>query len=322
MSPWLIALELAALFSGGRGPLEHVVPPPSVPSLRASACGECHAAIFDAWRGSRHAQAWSNRLFAVSFKREPMRWCVSCHAPLGSALADEGVSCAACHVRGGRVLGARPASARALRAHPVRVEPALARAEFCGGCHQFNFPSAAPPFHYRDEPMQDTLAEWRGSRAAREGRTCQACHLDGHRFPGGHDRALVGRAVSLAVERRGAHVLLTARADGAAHRVPTGDPFRRLRVELCAEPRCDEPLARPIFARVFRPDGDSWTLDADRTIPVAAAGATAERTVDVPLPAPPPILYWRLIYAYAAPSTEPDLDGDDLEIELSRGHSP
>jgi hypothetical protein len=201
----------------------------------------------------------------------------------------------------------------------VRVEPELARSEFCAGCHQFNFPRPAP-LGAGDEPMQDTLAEWRRSAAARDGRTCQACHLDGHRFPGAHDAALLDRSIAVRVERRdAAHVLVTARATGAGHRVPTGDPFRRLRVELCAEPTCAEPLARPLFARLFQPEGESWKLASDTTVAPPALGATSERTIAVRLQAPPPIVYWRAVYAYAAPSTEPDLDRAEYELELGHG---
>ena len=135
----LVVLAAPPLLEQGRRPLRDVTPPAEVGSLSARACGACHEAEYRQWAGSRHAQAFTNSLFAASFGRKPQAWCVHCHAPLPEQLAPalepggkeepllaEGVNCAACHVRGGEVLTAREPDPAALSAHPVRREPKLA----------------------------------------------------------------------------------------------------------------------------------------------------------------------------------------------------
>jgi hypothetical protein len=51
--------------------------------------------------------------------------------------------------------------------------PLYRQAEFCAPCHQFDDPGVA----VNGKHLEDTYREWQGSRHAREGRTCQACHM-------------------------------------------------------------------------------------------------------------------------------------------------
>ncbi len=273
--------------------------------LAASDCQSCHQRQYSEWRGSRHAAAFSNAIFAASYAREPMRWCLQCHAPLPeqiaavgqarrvdavrSPLVTEGVNCAACHVQEGRVLSARE----------------LAAPDFCARCHQFNFPGS-------DEPMQDTLAEWRRSGVRQR---CQDCHMPegAHRFPGAHDLAFLKSAIKVEVTSTANGASVTLRVPGAAHRVPTGDPFRRLYVELCDEPSCEEPLGSPSFGRGFTQKNGGWRLDRDSSLPPGADEVVRE--VSLPRPA----RHWRLMYGYAAASTAPSLSADDWAAELARG---
>jgi hypothetical protein len=316
----VIALVALQLVAGGAHAL--VAKAPDGFSVSAEDCRGCHRAAYDQWRKSRHARAWTNPLFTVSFRREPMRWCVYCHSPLveqvaqvGSArqvepgaypLADEGVTCAACHVRDGHILSARTPSERATTAHPMIVEPRLG-VELCAGCHQFNFPhERSAKVSYTDAPMQNTVAEW---RASGDKRACSACH-PAHEFPGA---TLVRDSVSITVTRPAIdRVAITLRARGAAHRVPTGDPFRRLVVELRA-PDSDVPLATPAFGRSFRRDGDAWRLARDFSLP---PDGEIRRELKIP---PTPVVEWRLSYKMAAPSTEPDLSPTDHTIPLADG---
>lgn len=50
--------------------------------LRAADCAPCHAAIVAEWSASRHAVAATNPVFAASWPRLPLGWCVNCHSPL------------------------------------------------------------------------------------------------------------------------------------------------------------------------------------------------------------------------------------------------
>ena len=285
-------------------PLRDVTPPAEVGSLSSRACGACHRDEYASWAGSRHAQAFTNPLFAASFGRKPQAWCVHCHAPLPEqlrlvrakaplegSLVAEGVSCAACHVRGGEVLSAHEPSPAALSAHPVRREPALGTEQACEGCHQFNVPVFGErPFRYSHTPMQDTLTEWRASSAAARGVSCQDCHMPqgGHAFPGAHTPGWVAESLSVSFKRQGERLVAEVRARDAGHRVPTGDPFRRLRLRLCREPTCDEPLATRFLRRSFQalPEG-GWQLGEDTRIPEETVSTAPVRRLEFPLPRAP-----------------------------------
>ena len=346
-SGYVAGLFLAALslgptvwFEQARRPLQHVRAPAQIPSLSATACRPCHEKQYVTWRASRHAESFTNRIFAASFRREPLRWCVYCHAPLPAQaqalqgvtlvptsvdpLVAEGINCAVCHVRDGAILGAQPPSAAAQRAHPVRQAKELAQSTFCAGCHQFNFPRSGLPIRYTDEPMQDTFAEW---RRAPHSPSCQQCHMKQgeHSFPGGHDVPLLRETISASLLRLPSgqlQVTLTAR--NAGHRVPTGDPFRRLVLKLYRERNQAEPLHRYSFGRQFRrpPGGaaDAWTLVQDTSIPPPQDGQNASRVIALPTdPTEPAATYFRLSYSYPAPSSLPDLTGEDIAVELQHG---
>jgi len=244
--PVLVALLASALFSQGVAPIETGAR--KTGDIRAEACGACHADEYAQWRTSRHSQAWTNGLFRHDYERTPRQWCRNCHVPLAlqqasltaagdSGFADEGVTCAACHVRNGRM------HARARREgspHDTVAQSDFGSPAFCAGCHQFNFPAFREDgslSHYTDEPMQDTVAQFR-RRAEQQGATgdCRGCHAAdgaGHAYPGSHDPAMLRRALHLTVcrDERGA-VVSTVENRGAGHNVPTGDVHRHLLVKV------------------------------------------------------------------------------------------
>lgn len=336
----LVVLAAPPLLEQGRRPLRDVTPPSEVGSLSARACGGCHEAEYRQWAGSRHASAFTNPLFNASFGRKPQAWCVHCHAPLpeqlppalapdarkAEPLLAEGVNCAACHVRGGEVLSAREPGPAALSAHPVRREPKLGSSEFCGGCHQFNVPAfGVHPFRYSQTPMQETLAEWTSSTAAARGVSCQGCHMAGgsHGFPGAHAPGLVAGALSVTFEKQGGRLFAEVRARDVGHRVPTGDPFRRLRLRLCREPACTSPLATRFLMRRFETRGSGWTPGEDTTVPVETASTAPVRRLEFPLTGPlPEVLHWRLDYLLAEVELEELVPPELLRLELQQGTVP
>ncbi|MBL8600939.1 MAG: hypothetical protein JNK72_03350 [Myxococcales bacterium] len=261
-----------ALFSRGAAPVRLGRAVPGVASHAASACASCHAEIADEWRASQHRGAWHDRVFQAAYQREPMAFCRHCHAPLAEGPApsreeaDEGVSCAVCHVRSGAVLGAR---ARADTPHPV-LAAGLGASTYCAGCHQFNFPGdtgGAEAPYATDEPMQDTFAEWQMSASGQRGESCQSCHMPwvegpngrrhrSHRFVGGADPALVRQAVSVRlVPGRTADAVEAAVSlvpGRLGHAFPTGDLFRRVELRVWADD--DEAHAQTVvYARAFAP---------------------------------------------------------------------
>ena len=325
-----------ALFEQALRPLTQVTAPAKIGSLSADACAPCHAKIYRQWEASRHRQAFTNRIFAVSFRGEPMRWCIYCHAPLPeqaaalgqtrvawapTPLVAEGVNCAVCHIRDGFILSKKVPSVAAQEAHPIRQEPQLAQAEFCGSCHQFNFPHDQPPLRYTSEPMQNTLAEWRRSAAAKEGQSCQHCHMAGgaHEFPGAHNTAYLRAALAARVQRAAdGSIVVWLQSQGIGHNLPTGDPFRRLKLFLCSEPQCAEPRGTLLFGRIFDKVEGGSRLAADWTIAAPATGRGAERSLVV-RELGPDAAYFRLTYSYAARATERYLAKEDVEIELASG---
>jgi hypothetical protein len=292
----LLALLLAGdLFTRGLAPLDTGAP---AGQLSARACLPCHAAAHGEWAASRHGQAFTNAIFQREYRDQPLEWCVHCHAPLREQLAEvrsgagatttgplaaEGVGCAACHLRGGRVLAAsrRPGSP-----HQTDVRADFGGPGYCGGCHQFNFPiiqngggGAGRVVSYSRHPMQDTVAQH--ARGPHAGTPCLQCHggsPGGHAFPGGHDPAMRARAVTLDACRAGGTLRLIVANVGAGHNVPTGDLHRHL-VLRAWRGGAPERLHQVLFGRRFAPapDGGKHTV-ADTTLPPGA-----RRAVDIPL---------------------------------------
>ncbi|MGD2076579.1 MAG: hypothetical protein PVG38_16885 [Gammaproteobacteria bacterium] len=154
--------------------------------LSASACGGCHKAFYDEWRTTIHSRAWTDPYFQTDWKFEGAQHiCRLCHTPLDRQqpqkvlgyrdkdkwdpiLADnpdfdpglqhEGVTCAACHYREGKIIGVL-GTARA--PHPVKTleDPN----EICMRCHVVQGERWDTFFRF---PPCGTVAEIESSRAA------------------------------------------------------------------------------------------------------------------------------------------------------------
>jgi hypothetical protein len=275
----------AALFPGD-GPLPVLTAPPPLPSLSAQGCNACHREVHDQWAESGHASAAAGALYRASVAAlgdPPL--CRDCHLPLlqqrpeaprgpgalpagpapenpawSATLMTEGVTCAACHIREGTVLGPRdlPASAAP---HPVRREPALQGVEACETCHQRALAGA------ESTPFLDTVGEWRRSAWGQAGIPCQDCHMprisgavaanryaaySSHRELGDREPSGVARALTLELSlrtasvRRGESLRATATLSnsGAGHSVPTGDPSHRVELRFSLL----DPTGKPVEA--------------------------------------------------------------------------
>ena len=296
----MLALVLAAL------PL---VSTPQGPQPAASAwCAGCHRDEHAQWASSRHALAATNLLYRVNHADEPMAWCTQCHAPLG--LESEGVGCASCHVREGVVITSRTPSDQGLAAHAERAEPSLKTVDACAACHQFNFPvGRVEPVTMSEFPMQNTVEEWKTSGTTQ---TCQGCHLvrGAHAMTGGHDLQRVRGALEVDAgwisERE---VRVTMRSRGVGHSVPTGDPFRSLRVDLLDD--AGKVVASRRFGRtIARVANGAWRISRDLTI---APGE--ERSFE--FEAPPTATGFRVVLVFVGEATAGQV-GDASERELYR----
>jgi hypothetical protein len=294
--PWTAAdeAELAPVrerfgFSEGMRPLEL-----GSEHVRAEACGACHAQVYREWRESRHSQSAINELFVAGLEAEPQARCVRCHAPLREqaepfvrylrerrlgastlaiapdASAREGIGCAVCHVREGAVLTARPIETSE---HPTRFEPLLRDARFCASCHQFRFERGRA---LTEHVTQDTWREWRETGEE----DCRGCHMKrgSHLFPGAHDRELLARSIEVRAKGRA----LAIRSIGVGHRMPTGDLFRHLvvqverqsergrewitiarlgrRFEVVREPATERYVKRLVVDETLAPDEVRWVI--------------------------------------------------------------
>ncbi len=172
--------------------------PRGLSDLRAASCGSCHPAIYDEWRLSTHAQAWTDRQFQAEFTKSGNRWlCNNCHTPLlnqmeswaiglidddverpiytanqafDAAFRAEGITCAACHVREGFVEGPTGVGDSA---HLTRKSARFLNESICLTCHQ-----AARSFAGKDFIcVFETGREWREGPYGAQGHTCQFCHM-------------------------------------------------------------------------------------------------------------------------------------------------
>ena len=175
-------------------------PVPGLPDLSAKTCGGCHAALYEEWRVSTHALAWVDPQFQAEIKKSDNRWmCVNCHTPLlsqqpvwavglldgdverprrvpnpmfNASFQDEGITCAACHVRDGVIHG--PGVSKGAPApHPVQVDPDFSSSAVCERCHQAvaTYPGKGFVCTF------DTGEEWRAGPYPAQGKDCRTCHM-------------------------------------------------------------------------------------------------------------------------------------------------
>jgi len=180
-------------------------------------CLRCHAPLAEQKALLAQGQGWRN----APASQPP--------AYVGADLHRQGLVCAACHVRGhqrfGPPSGAARAAAPAVTPHGGFVaSPAFKDSRFCATCHQFPPQGRA----LSGKLLENTFEEWRTSRAAREGRTCQQCHMPGrrHLWRGIHDPATVRAALLrrldvVRLSRERARVTATLINAGAGHFLPT-----------------------------------------------------------------------------------------------------
>ena len=213
------------------------------------------------------------------------------------------------------MISSRTPSAEGQRAHPMAQVPGLASAEFCASCHDFNIPwvNLRHPVlrpGYSEVPMQDTYDEWKTSSAARRGVTCVPCHMPNgsHAVTGARDLAWLARTLQVDVRASKGGVDVGLVATGMAHSFPTGDPFRVLRFEACADPACSKPVARLRLEK---------TIASPVVIPPASQ--TDEATIHFRLATPLRPQGWRLVLHLAEPEVAKTLPPEDREVELARG---
>ena len=198
-------------------------PPKSFSTLEASleppACGTCHQRQWEDWKTSLHAHAMGPGVIGQLVDVHPtdissLRDCTRCHAPLAEqeaslvkqlrgkkqadALHEQGLTCAACHVRKNVRYGPPPMTPKPGNKSPHNgfvSTPAFEDGRFCATCHQFDKDGYA----LNGKPLENTYAEWQASPYAKQGRQCQSCHMPDrrHLWRGIHDPEMTRKGVTV-----------------------------------------------------------------------------------------------------------------------------
>jgi hypothetical protein len=268
------------------------IPPPA--TLRAEECAACHRSFHDEWSTTIHSRSWTEPYFQADWRFDgAQQVCKNCHIPLDRQqehlvlgfrdkgkwqpilapnprfdpeLQREGVTCAACHLREGRILGVRGAPA------PHPVERLADPSQICLRCHVvggerwdtfYRLPPCGTVAEIRATAAHAATSELNTLPSAARGAIsmsevaalgCVECHMpatvrpvaDGgtpqqvrrHLWRGGHDPEMVRSALDVRIAQATAAdagkraVTLTLTNVGASHYVPTGTPDRHLTVRL------------------------------------------------------------------------------------------
>ena len=178
------------------------------PSARA--CKVCHPKQYEERSRSMHHYAQHSPIFEAFNLTLIERtggtigtFCSRCHTPLGTALGEsgsrrnvnrsrlamEGVTCVVCHrqrqpyyksnarqhIEAGGVFDTcmygpfDDPTTDATQSHPAVGNLYLKSSAFCGSCHDVTSPVGVR--------LEEAFSEWQNSPAARQGITCQQCHM-------------------------------------------------------------------------------------------------------------------------------------------------
>jgi len=239
---WIRSLHSQSMGPGVRGQtMELIHDNPKIALL----CYSCHAPLTEQQEQAKKKEVASSRVK----KRQRGGRSLSITAPDGeeaaprlrinrafsAALQYKGVTCAGCHVRGHQRFGPPKRSGSIDNSAPAQQLPhggairtaAFERAEFCKGCHQFK----SDGYTLNGKLLENTYNEWKEGPSAREGKSCQSCHMPDrrHLWRGIHDPDMVkqGVTVRLSLEKARYQVGEQLRAEitlanvGVGHYAPT-----------------------------------------------------------------------------------------------------
>jgi len=200
--------------------------------------------------------------------------CLRCHAPAAvlsgdlqvrEPISQEGIACDFCHSIASVNLQKRdqpfrvvldgvkrgPLSEAVSPAHEIAKSDLHKSPELCAGCHEY--------VNEHGVSVLSTYTEWLASPQAKEGTTCQDCHMpltpgqtvrpelgvyrseiNLHDISGGHSREQVRKAASVRIlgiaVAKEQPTLATVEVEvanvGSGHSIPTGMPTRRLVLEV------------------------------------------------------------------------------------------
>jgi hypothetical protein len=213
-------------------------------SLSPESCGQCHSSQLAEWQTSLHSRAMGPGLLGqlLRFEAKEAAECLQCHAPLAEqrtafeaarargvadrldqlGIAAAGNSCGGCHVRAHQRFGppqrgtgaVGPSADTAVHGGVVR-SAFFESSQFCARCHQFTDDPGV-----NGKPLENTFVEWQSSPQAKQGITCQKCHMPDrrHLWRGIHDPDMVrsGLSVRYSVDAEGGRFEITNTGVGPA----------------------------------------------------------------------------------------------------------
>lgn len=172
--------------------------PEGLTSVSAEECGKCHDEIYQEWKNSFHALAWQDPQFQSEWSKDDSLWvCINCHTPLQNQqpyivsgkidgdyfrpvktanpnfdpkLREESITCAACHVRDGYVIG--PYGSGKNAPHAAKKDSVHLSRQLCFTCHNVTDvlnPALVCVFATGDE--------WQRGPYGQAGRDCISCHM-------------------------------------------------------------------------------------------------------------------------------------------------
>jgi nitrate/TMAO reductase-like tetraheme cytochrome c subunit len=345
----LLPAGLAALVAVALAAAAYTPPPnfrTDVNPQPSTTCRNCHLDITEQWLSSAHARAdrtknlLFGRMYFYSLKETrgaTLTKCGPCHETMSFVQNDyevprlreangEGVTCSFCHAidAKGPAEAVPPAELDLQKYYgtirgPVSNNTHLSGfaeiyqgSDYCGLCHRYS--------NQYGVPISDPIGEWRKTRYAKQGVTCQACHMPGgpgrnsvdgpvrprvanHSFaldPGLNAKLKGAVTLRLTSERRGAdslRVYAVVTNAGAGHSLPTGNDQKMLlvRVRVLTESGSivweNDPFQEwsvSVFSLLLEDDLGQWPAETwtarkvlvDRRIP---AGQAARVYYDVPL---------------------------------------
>ena len=322
----------------------------------SSKCKKCHIRAFEEYEESIVARAIVTPTFRAMLedyaaKNKDKRYCLNCHAPQAVVFPDladtmvkqivtgdpnfEGVGCIQCHliksvepnVKGhppiklepGRTVFGGYKDPLESKAHDTQYLELYKKSDLCLACHTIA-PLAVPE--------SEAVGNWKGTKAAKEGKTCQTCHMPqgfgesaneekkrdiaGHEF-NGKSPALRRQAFDLDydTEAQGDQTKLTVKVKNLVpHNVPTSHPIWNqvyLQVVIKGRNLTEVFREKRIYGRTFADAQGQETLldhDAVKLIKdtVLKAEETRTETFTFPTPTNTPSFDVDISIHYATPS--------------------
>ncbi len=265
----------------------------------AEECSDCHQQIYTEWKSSRHAHSseaqnvffqkmldWANKSSQNSLDET----CRKCHEPARTLIPDteqtravfeQGVSCDICHATqlavvdnydwiqlGPGNLKYGPIKDPISNVHESEFSASITTSEFCFTCHGNEKNPHGISFC-------STKSEWENSRFARQGVSCQDCHMPSkegkaaplgkvrdeihsHSFFGGYSDEILTNCADIKVKYVRKDSLLDVAVEiqnhAVGHALPTGSPMRMVIFNIEAQDADKNPVWKNYYINPIKED--------------------------------------------------------------------